>query len=654
MPPSTLDRPAPFFARIEWLTSHRFLLLCLLLAANGLTRPYAGLIHDSRLYAVQINEQVAPGAHSEDLYLLYGSQDRYTIFTPLMAPLVRLAGFEIAFFLAYLVSKALFYWALLRFVFAIVEDRAAALLALFYFAVAGLPFGGNNIFHLNETFLTPRIAASALVLLALEQRLVGRSWPVLLLLAFALLLHPLMAFAGVLVMALWWLAERLTARQLTAVAVAGVLLGAVVIGFEALGTRVFGHMDTEWRDITLARCYTIGPTQWFAGDWLRIGVSVFVVGAALRTFARRRAALLLAVLAAAVLGVIGSLIAVHSHYRLLIQVSPYRTLWLLELLSVPLGFWGAARLWRSGRPLDKCGAAALILLITADWHGDSFPPVLVFLLLQPFWAVFYRARPRRRDWLAGSVTACLLTVTGLLCAYDLAELTILLTSPPNVYRDCQPLQALIDSSAALFKLPLLLLVLSVAVWLRPAGLLRLQEATLLGFWLGYQGMLTGLVARPEYAEGASDWQAHRRFVAEYLRREMLGRPTALTVYWTADLRDLWFGARVNSYYNWVQLSGCAFNRGTAVEGKRRAFLVRAFEMHRIVRNGLPASSRTVYQRFYQAAEDVQPTQLDLFRICGEPGLDFVVLEYSFPGLYSASDGHFYIYDCRRLRQGLRP
>jgi hypothetical protein len=58
---------------------------------------------------------------------------------------------------------------------------------------------------------------------------------------------------------------------------------------------------------------------------------------------------------------------------------------------------------------------------------------------------------------------------------------------------------------------------------------------------------------------------------------------------------------------------------------------------------------TAYQRFYQLREDARPTEQDLFRLCDEQGLDFVVLEHRFPGLFSATDGCFFIYDCRRLR-----
>jgi hypothetical protein len=104
--------------------------LCLLLVANALTHPYHGLCHDARLYAAQIAEKVAPGTLGQDLYLRYGSQDRYSVFTLVMAPLAAAAGLPFAFFAAYLACKLLYFWALARLVRAVVPDRVAALLAL--------------------------------------------------------------------------------------------------------------------------------------------------------------------------------------------------------------------------------------------------------------------------------------------------------------------------------------------------------------------------------------------------------------------------------------------------------------------------------------------------------------------------------------------
>src|SRR5262245_64343737 len=87
-----------------------FLLLC---SINALARPYAGFLHDARLYAVQVLNQMEIGAFADDLFLRYGSQDQFSLFSRLVAPLASLLGLELTFFALYLAFTALFLYALL-------------------------------------------------------------------------------------------------------------------------------------------------------------------------------------------------------------------------------------------------------------------------------------------------------------------------------------------------------------------------------------------------------------------------------------------------------------------------------------------------------------------------------------------------------------
>ena len=264
--------------RLGRLAADPVTLVCLLLAANALVEPYRGLDHDSRLYAVQILERIHPGSFAGDLYLRYGSQDRYSVFTVLMAPLVQLCGLHVTFFCVYLASKALLFWSLLRLTRVLISSNLALILALIHLAIVPVAFGGNEIFHVNESFLTPRLSSCALVLLALERMLAGRIVVVGLLLLGSLVLHPLMAVGGILPAGLWWMARRCTWRQFVWLALAAVALATLVIGVEPLGNRLFGHMDDVWRTINLKICFYIRPARWWWSDWIRIALGCgFVV-----------------------------------------------------------------------------------------------------------------------------------------------------------------------------------------------------------------------------------------------------------------------------------------------------------------------------------------------------------------------------------------
>ncbi|HZY85257.1 MAG TPA: hypothetical protein VFE78_10535, partial [Gemmataceae bacterium] len=546
-------------AALDRLADSPAALLCVLLAANALVLPYAGFSHDSRLYASQIVERVAPGSFRADLFLRYGSQDKYSVFTPLVAPVVAVIGLAPAFFLLYLASKALFFYGAIRLVRALVPEGRAVVLGLLYNAVIPMPFGGNEVFHLNESFLTPRVAACGLVFLGLEQMLAGRPGRSFVVLAAALVLHPLMAFVGLLVFALWWALNHLSRRQLVLAAAAACALAAVVVGYEPLGRRVFGHMDDAWRDVIFDVCFFIRPHEWGVTDWLRLACGVSVVAALAWSNEPGRATFLRALLIAAAAGMVGTLVAAHSHYLLLIQTSPYRTLWLTEFLAPPLAFGVAVRLWRRDTGLARFSALALVLLITCNWRYESAPGVWLFLACLPAAVIGCRGlrpAPSRPDWLARSAAAAFAGAVGLMALADLFVVLMLAFTPPTFEMDVHPIQALRSASAVLYKLPLLALA-AVALWCLTArlGLGPRFRVACLALWLGYQTAIAGVGASAWYNGRYSASYPHREFVAAYVReRAGAGTPN---IFWLTDLRYVWFEAGAHSYFDPVQLSGSA-------------------------------------------------------------------------------------------------
>ena len=74
-------------------------------------RPFRGIRHDSILYVGQTFNSLWPGQLSSDWFFLGTSQDRYTIFTPLMAHAIQAVGLQAADIGLLLVFNALFLWA---------------------------------------------------------------------------------------------------------------------------------------------------------------------------------------------------------------------------------------------------------------------------------------------------------------------------------------------------------------------------------------------------------------------------------------------------------------------------------------------------------------------------------------------------------------
>ena len=182
--------------RLRELVDRPALLVCVLLAANALARPYANVMHDARLYTVQVLNHVEHGTYDNDLFFRFGSQDQYSVFSLVMAPLVRLLGLKLAFFVAYLASNALYITSLVVLMRVLVKDRLLALVSMVYLAIAPLEYCAFHIFHVHEPFLTPRLSAVGMVLIGLAKLLEGRLIASLGCMIVAGALHPLMAAGG--------------------------------------------------------------------------------------------------------------------------------------------------------------------------------------------------------------------------------------------------------------------------------------------------------------------------------------------------------------------------------------------------------------------------------------------------------------------------
>ena len=198
-----------------------------------------------------------------------------------------------------------------------------------------------------------------------------------------------------------------------------------------------------------------------------------------------------AVLGSAVIGLIGSLIAVNSHYLLLIQASPYRTLWLLELLAIPAGYEMAARLWRCGGHRSRAGSLVVVLLLTLNWNCDLWKSAGLISLALVGLAAIYRGFaqvPRTSDWLWRSTRSVFLATIGCMLLYNILDVCDQFRIKPSF--DLEILPASMNASLSLFKLPLvLLIIIAYLLALRITGKGFTLRLPLLLFCAGYQSLL---------------------------------------------------------------------------------------------------------------------------------------------------------------------
>lgn len=651
------------------LAAHPGILFVLLFTANALARPYGGLMHDARLYSVQVLNQVEPGSYEDDLFLKFGSQDQFSFYSRVLAPFVTVFGLETTFFVTYLLFNGLLIFALQRLVLALVTDRAMAVVGLLYMMVTPLFFGGLSVFQVLEPFLTPRILANALTLLALERLLARRYFLSLLLILAAAAMHPLMAQAGLLI----WLGVvgwNVLPRRGLIICLVTVFAAALTLLYRPWGLRLFGEMDEPWREIVLVASAYNFPEEWHFRDWVNIAFSLSVVMAgayALRHEDYRRARFLTVAAVAGTAGLIGTIVGAAFGYAFLFQAQPYRILWVLEALTPPLAFWLAARLWRSAAEGEASPHAAwttagkrlaAVLFLAQSWiSGEMLLEWFVPLFFLPVLMIGFRGleeRPRRPDWLAAAGLYSLI-LGGL--AWAVYKLSVLLGGADEIAALVDGLEFARICLAQVGAIFWFLVMIALGGWmLRKASAAALVGA--LGVALLAQATFFLVPALPSYRDHGTRYQGDLRRVANYLQEIRQPGDSRPTVYSSLGRIDyVWVDLRAQSYFDWAQIVGCLFNRGNAEEGQRRALVVRPFEVDRIQESlkFLQESRRHSLERLFQTDFEtlgLSPTRADLERLCTEESIDYLILKQEFPGLVTQSFGRIHLYDCRQVRLAL--
>ncbi|MGF1578075.1 MAG: hypothetical protein ACFCD0_01795 [Gemmataceae bacterium] len=637
------------------LANHRLCLLAVLLALNSIVFPYRGLYHDARLYAVQALNRAEQGTFQDDLFLRYGSQDDYSIFSMMVAPVVQAFGVHIAFFVLYLASKALLLWAALRFLESLTDDRVLSTISVVYFACSRMGYGGLGIFSVNEHFFTPRLVASGLSLLGLSYLLRGRYWHASLWHLLAFLMHPIMGFGSCAVCVIWFAFEKLPRRWFVAAAVLVSLAVSAILAVDSVGMLLFGEVDADWYDAVRTITLSTFPLQWGWLDWTSACISVFVVGVsavALRTSQPKTSRLLTIVCVVGLTGLVSSVVASERGYKLLFQAQTYRSLWLVSVLQVPSAIFTWACWSRLGPRFGWALGLMLVLLValtpdlTLVVHFAFFATILILLLMLVSKGSLDLARfvhAGTYGFLAGVV------FTGLYGVW-------VVTTYSDYFLQREGLMWFVMETVG-----------------RPGAFVWLVVASVSILWLYRKTRLTPKVAWSvlalaflfQTAVFVMDWSRTPRglfppkaqdleFATNYFakRSNSTNRPT---IYWAGVRPDaVWFDLQSLCFFEISQVAGVIFSRETALEAWSRAKVVGRFELE-YRRKHKPRGSRLLARRWRSLygvdVEDSKPTLEDLTKLCRQD-VDYLILEQKFDGLYSATNDRIYIYQTDRVLEVL--
>ena len=629
MPISPIHRRTPLILMTMaalWLASH----------------PWRGIWHDSVLYTVQALRRLYPANFQHDLYFLHGSQDAFTLFSPLYASAIAAFGLPAAALLLLAAGHALWIaataWLLSAFLRGVYFWLGLAMLFAWPSDYGPLP----SVFRLAEPFLTPRLFAEGLGILALACFVRGRwgwgVWPAVL--AFGL--HPLVAAAPLLaglLLRTWGNWRALAALAAIGVAVLAAGLAAGIPPFD----RFLASMDGEWLALVVRRAPMVSWTAWQAQDWVSRTAVAFCLVATAGYLAQGNAGRLFRCAAAVGgIGLLASWIGTGLHSNLLlIQAQPWRMLWVTQLCSWPALAWLFAEYWQRDRTLRMLLLALCLAALTRHSVGGA-----VALLAGA--ALCHLAHRPATRWPAWGNPAALAVLAGL-CAIWLLDVTRLAAAEAPLLPAQETgwwfilwcLSALDLGAGAAAGTAILLVAWHWSG--SPDRRRHLAAFAIALVCLCSAAMFAGFDAtRPHELSRAGKRAVQAAFLPWI--------PPTATLYWQNNALVSWFDLRRSNYAANIQLAGLAFNRGTAIEGARR--------MRRIMglggEDGLLAPNNRL-TRINARSLLPRPSRAALEHACADPLLDFVVLATPLgsDAIAQASDSEYgktyYLYACARLR-----
>jgi len=322
-----------------------FTWFAVIVAAFLLARPYAGIVHDNILYVGQALARLNPDIYRGDVYFQWGSQDRYTFFSPIYSALILHLGLGPANLTLVLVSLGLFLAASFALVRVLVPPGLRGLAMVFIACSNGL-YGGLSSLRMAEAFVTPRPLVQAATLFAVLLLVSGRRNWSLAVLAASALLHPLFAFAGMLY---WWLYHVIQDRRWWWLLALGVIPTVAGLAGLAPFTQLFQNFDSMWLDAIFRENPMLFVAKWKHVDWglVVFDLVILLMGTYLAEGVAQRAMRAAIVTAFAALGITAIGVDLLQNV-LLTNVQIWRALWIVHWMALAALPFVAARLWSEG------------------------------------------------------------------------------------------------------------------------------------------------------------------------------------------------------------------------------------------------------------------------------------------------------------------
>jgi hypothetical protein len=600
---------------------------------------YHGLTGDGQIYAFQAFARLHP-QFAGDLYLQNTSQDQFTLFSPLYAWCIGLLGLESAARLLTLIFTIWFLAAAWNFASAVI-GRDAAWLAVAFLLIAAGDYGASGVFRILDPFLTARLPAEALIITALGCHVHGMKWLGLLLALGALLIHPLMALPGLLLVVCLWLPVAVSVVGAIGVVFATLVVAVVAIN---LPTAVLGLtvMDAPWLDVVRERSQFLFLQLWSIHDW-EINAQPFIsLGFTAVAVADERIRKLCA--AAALVGAAGLAVAFISGLigpvAILVQGQAWRWVWTVVFISAAFVPFTALQVWRD----EKCGPLCALLLVSS-WTLPGVDGTVCASLALILWLT--RAQISSR---LGSYVRWVSAALGVAIAVWILMKCWAIVSPPTPPSGRAPIG--VTQVQNMFALRFPAVLLGALVWWGISS----------GRTTWVPVFLSAILAAFSMLIFPAAFKQPRTFAAAADIHEFADWANAIPPISTvlvAPSHDVgafvWFTLGRPNYLALDQSAGVVYSRATALEVRRRSdVLLPLMNPDWKILTGLRAKSGSGRKN---EATTRPLTPENLIQVCADPQLGFVISpeKVGFDPVRHEHAGawkDWNLYDCRKVRSAL--
>jgi len=600
-----------------------------------LLRGYHGLLGDAQLYAFQALARIHPPL-AHDLYLQNTSQDQFTIFSPAYAWFIDLLGVEPAarsltllFTICFLAAA----WVGAR----TLTNRDGAWLAIILLLIVDGSYGGSGVFHVADQFLTARLPAEALIVTSLACFLRGSKMLAVATAAAALLIHPLIALPGLLLLMCLGLAIRTSLLGAAASAIASLLI-SVCAGHLPWMAKWLPIMDPAWLSIVQERSQFLFLRLWSFRDW-EINARPFFYLAFI-AFATQDNRVRRICLAAVIVGATGLAVALIADavgpVAILVQGQAWRWVWIAVFVGALLLPATVLQIW----PDKKCGPLCAILLLL----GLTLPAVngtacvslsLILWLMRPGFSI--RAVAVLRWIFLALVLAVAAWVT--IHAWEIVEL---------VFHNPGAMAAVQLRDFFALKIPAVLGASLIWWGLRKSTRLRAPTLLCLGLFALSIFILPAAFKQYRSLASAAD-------IGEFSDWAGAISPTSTVL--VAPARDVgtfvWFTLQRPNYLAVDQSAGVVFSRAMALEVQRRSeVLLPVMDPNWKIRSELRAAAASGKRQIDAPSRPL--TAANLSQICADTLLGFVISSQhiGFDALTHKNSGSWMdwdLYDCRKVR-----